>query len=558
LDENSIEDLFERNADMRLLEHRNAEPGKATLPKKRVGSSFGAESIMAGASEDTSEKAAQLRVGIGAAPLTGVIAGAVVGVAIDVFNDGTTPAPESMLLLSLPIEAQFRTGTLRIDGREPTSPEQLFGAGLPLARLTGAASTKVTFQLQIGSGVNTLYLQPRLQATGVPIVGTSGIAIKRATNGQTAAAAQPERPFYELDDEEIAERATDVGNPILPPVLTADEIPVSEAPPAAAPVAAAPIAAAPIAEPIATAEPTVAAAPEPELMLVEPPPITARATPAARAAAAKAALAKAKLTKTSAFDAALAEVEAAGTPRKRVAAEQPAPDSAGAQQEAFVAPGIPVRAPASEERMTRYRTLGASDVALLERLFTAPVPGVIAHYIMISTLACNEPHSGDDASGFAPFLRADIESLGRALVHTRMGKASTYKVSQDDLDALALPWSVTPDLPPGTTARLRRDLRQPEWAAIGGLLQPSERDSTLRTRIALLALAGAQLEGADARAAETVRTALAAYRSAILAWLVPLCVASAGATSFVIPMPAAGVDEGGRAVVAALKAALRL
>ena len=77
---------------------------------------------------------------IAAAPASGVIPGAVVGVAIDVFNDGNAPAPESKLLVSAPIESEFRTGTLRIDGREVQAPEQLFAHGLPIARLPGATS----------------------------------------------------------------------------------------------------------------------------------------------------------------------------------------------------------------------------------------------------------------------------------------------------------------------------------------------------------------------------------------------------------------------------------
>ncbi|HEV8021171.1 MAG TPA: hypothetical protein VGP41_07930, partial [Candidatus Lustribacter sp.] len=70
------------------------------------------------------------------------------------------------------------------------------------------------------------------------------------------------------------------------------------------------------------------------------------------------------------------------------------------------------------------------------------------------------------------------------------------------------------------------------------------------------ALAGATLDGVDRRATEESESSLAAYRSAVLAWLVPLCVASAGAESFVIPAPPATVDAAGRRLVAALKSAL--
>jgi len=226
-------------------------------------------------------------------------------------------------------------------------------------------------------------------------------------------------------------------------------------------------------------------------------------------------------------------------------------------KDVVAAPKAPPRAATPpEERMLRYRTLGNNDIALLDRLFTPDVPGVIAHYVMISSIACSEPGSGEDSSGFGAFLRRDIELLGRALVHSRMGKTPQYRIVQADLAGLALDWQLQPppSFPP--QRRLRRDLRRPEWTAISGLLQPSDRDATLRTRIALLQLAGTTFDGADRRAAAECESALAAYRSSILAWLVPLCVASAGSDSFVIPSPPAAVDTAGRRLVAALKAAL--
>jgi hypothetical protein len=176
--------------------------------------------------------------------------------------------------------------------------------------------------------------------------------------------------------------------------------------------------------------------------------------------------------------------------------------------------------------------------------------------VVISSIACIEPGEGEDNSGYGAFLRRDIELLGRALVHSRMGKAPQYRIVQADLDGLSLAWHLTPQQAFPPQRRLRRDLRKPEWQAIGGLIAPSERDTTLRTRIALLALAGATLDGVDRRSTDECEAALAAYRSAVLAWLVPLCVASAGAESFVIPNPPVTVDVAGRKLVAVLKSAL--
>jgi hypothetical protein len=497
MDPNAIDELFERNADMRLLEFRHAEPGKGAPPNNPIRtSSFSNESIVSAVPDAVIEKAARMRVSIAAAPASGVIPGAVVGVAIDVFNDGTGPAPESKLVVSTPLESEFRVGTLRVDGREVQAPEQLFNRGLPIARLQGATSSKVTFQLAILPGVNALYLQPRLQTNGVPVVGTAGVAIKRLA---TSAPIEPARPFYELDEEETAEVAAESAEPIMPPLLhIAPPEPQVETPPPELLVAAVPVPE--VVAAIAAPEPEIVA-PEPEIQVPEP---EARKKPVL-----------------------------------------PAPN---APLGSNVVP---------EERMIRYRTLGSNDIALLDRLFATESPSIIAHYILISSIACTEPGSGEDASGYMPFLRRDIELLGRALVHARMGKAPQYRVSQADLDALALPWSLTPQQAFPPQRRLRRDLRKSEWAAIGGLTQPSERDATLRTRIALLALAGATLDGVERRAAEECASALTAYRAAALAWLVPLCVASAGADAFVIPNPPAKIDEAGRRAVAAIKTALR-
>jgi hypothetical protein len=197
-----------------------------------------------------------------------------------------------------------------------------------------------------------------------------------------------------------------------------------------------------------------------------------------------------------------------------------------------------------------------SDIGLLERLFASDPPGVIAHFIMISSIACTEPGSGEDTSGYALFLRRDIELLGRALVHSRMGKAPQYRIAQGDLDGLSLTWDDAQQQTFPPQRRLRRDLRKPELAAIGKLMQSSERDASLRTRIALLALAGTTLDGTEKRAGAACTAALRAYCSAALAWLVPLCVASAGAESFVVPNAPPALDDAGRKLVAALKAAI--
>jgi len=263
----SLDDLFERNADMRLLERRHRELGAPTSDGKarRVGGGFGAESIVPATAEPAREDTPLMRVEVAAAPLTGVIPGAVLGVAVDVYNDGGAPAPEATLQLSLPIESQFREGSLRLDGREVTAPERLFTDGLPIPRLPGASSSKVTFQLQVLPGLVPLILQPSLRAEGVPVVGTVGISIKRGAATSTTPPAQPpQRPFYELEEDELDEVPTsEAEQPILPPLLARDEPDLSEPeePPAAALVAVPEPVPLPFVEPEPAPEPAPAPAP---------------------------------------------------------------------------------------------------------------------------------------------------------------------------------------------------------------------------------------------------------------------------------------------------------
>ncbi len=454
MDQSAIDDLFERNADMRLLELRHSDSGRTAGAVRHTVTSFSGESTVSATPRVPLADAPRLRVDIVAAPKTGVIAGALVGIAIEVYNDGTAPAPTSTLVLSLPIEAAFRTGTLRVDGREATAPERLFGDGLPVARLPGGTSSKIVFQLQVLPGLNPLYLQPRLQTNGVPVVGTPGISIKRAATPGIRPPDAPERPFYELDPEEQAADEALTAAPILPPV--------------------------------------------------EPP-----------------------------------------APAPQATVEPPAPPPAHV-------------APAAYERMSRYRTLGPSEIAVINRLFRSDDPGVIAHFVLISTLTCSEGDDGSDATGYTAFLRSDGEQLGRAMVVARLGKPVDYRVTQSSLDDLELPWQPTP--PPTTTPRraprrLRRDLSETECRAIASLVAPSQRDSQLRVRIALLALAGATIEGVSRARADECVDALASYRSAVLAWLIPLCVASMSNAAPPLPQPPANVDAAGRRVVAALTAA---
>ena len=220
-------------------------------------------------------------------------------------------------------------------------------------------------------------MQPRLQTNGVPVVGTAGMTIKRAA-GSGAPIAAPSRPFYELEDDEADEVGLPGEEPILPPVLDRTETPVAASP--VLPAVAAPAALPEL--PLAPPEPAATLAPPPEPEPEPPAPKIIEPEPLMLAV--------------------IAEPEPKPEPA-------PAPKPGPTRKK----PPLPTAAPkaplgataAAEERMIRYRTLGNNDVALLDRLFTADVPGIIAHYVMISSIACAEAGDEPEAGGYPAFLR---------------------------------------------------------------------------------------------------------------------------------------------------------
>ena len=483
---------------MRLLERRHQEVTATATDgaSRRVGGGFGAESIVPGASADvTLEEAPRLRVEIAAAPQTGVIPGAMVGIAVDVYNDGTAPAPGATLQLSLPMESEYREGSLRLEGREITAPERLFGTGISIPRLPGETSTKVTFQLRVLPGLTPLILQPRLRAEGVPIVGTVGISIKRGTIGPTAPAAQPPpRPFYELEEDELDEiGGGEEEQSILPPVLVEDEEAIAEA----------------------VAEPAVEPPREPE---PEPEPA-----------------------------AALPELEL----DLRLEPEPaPAPEPEPSRPPATAA------VPAVEARPARYRAIGAAELALLERLFATETPGPIAHLMTISTLACTQGPDGGDVGGFDSAVRKNADALARALVLQRLGKTPVGLVPAGQLEALAADAEPALGAAPPHPA-LRRTIRRTDANAIAALVRSTDRDPTMRFHLALLALGAEAVDGlGDAAHAGECAVMLVSYRANALAWLGPACVGSAGHPGTALPDPTPALDAAGRRLVAALRAAL--
>ena len=400
----SLDDLFERNADMRLLERRHREVGASTNDGKarRVGGGFGAESIVPGATAELERGDAPLmRVEVAAAPLTGVIPGAVLGIAIDVYNDGNTPAPESTLQCAVPIEAQYRDGSLRLDGQRSHRARAAFRGRPP----DPAPAGRVVEQGHVSAAGAAGRLAAHLAAA---------LAIRRGPG---------RRDGRDLDQARLADAHRDAG---------------------AAPAAGASVLRARGGrarggrarrgrrERSVGADP--AAGPH---RRQRPARRRRRCRGRAGAAAASAGRARARAPARTGTG--------AGTRRRPGGARQPEP-----------APPAAAVDPAAELRTARYRPIGAAEIGVLERLFAAGAPGPIAHLMTISLLACTQNAAGDDVGHFDAAVRGNGETLGRALVLQRLGKPTAFLINQSQLDGLAADREPRAAAPPARPT-LRRD-----------------------------------------------------------------------------------------------------
>ena len=259
-----LDDLFDRDADSRLLERRRREelglaphrpPASSTPPR------FGAESMLADDAPAPAPRSAVLRVAVVARPNRELIPGAVVTVVVSVHDDGHAAAGDVELRITLPAEAEAIPGSFARDDVE-LDGDALLGAGLRLGTIEAGEEVRIRFAFRVLPGTGALDLGVHAGAPGVPTISAPAQRLMRRS-GHTAMAET--RPFYELetgeaDDElrgivaaeSVSERAVDalVDEPIVVPVIEREPEPE-------------PFAIEPEPEPIAVAEPEPEPAPPP-------------------------------------------------------------------------------------------------------------------------------------------------------------------------------------------------------------------------------------------------------------------------------------------------------
>jgi hypothetical protein len=259
-----LEALFERDADLQLLERRRREElglGTHAAAHSRTPVRFGPESIVNEAAPHPS-RGALLRVSLEARPDRELIPGAVVTIVATVQDEGGAEAPETLLRISVPPEAEpiagsFARDELTLDG------EALLGEGLQLGTIPAEGQVRIRFAVRIVPGTDHLDILAHAAAPGVPAIAAPALRLTRRAGH---AAYAPARPFFELEAGEATETAAPAA-PEQPEVQRVVDHVVDE--PAVPP----PVAAAPPPRPQA---PEPAPIPEPEPIAV---PVAAVAAP---------------------------------------------------------------------------------------------------------------------------------------------------------------------------------------------------------------------------------------------------------------------------------------
>jgi hypothetical protein len=254
------DDRFERSADMRLMDLQRTRLG-APAPRldwERLGGAL----PHGGAPPDDAPEARGplLSAILDAQPRGGLIPGAQVTVSLAIVNDGSAGIAGIRAVLPLPAGLRLVPGSLRIDAadRDDEVAEDLLGGGIALAPIGPGERRTVVARFAVESGLDDVVLLPHVRADdGTGITGPRGLRLTRGAHRPLDVARAPERPFYELDDDEVALEAEPPDEPALAP-----------APPPSAVVV----------QPPEHFEPVLPPLPEPEPE-PEPEPVAAPAAP---------------------------------------------------------------------------------------------------------------------------------------------------------------------------------------------------------------------------------------------------------------------------------------
>jgi hypothetical protein len=511
-----VDELFERNADTRLLDRRRRDelglPPVAT-PASPTPARFGPESMLGGDGVPlAAPRGAMLRVSLQARPGRELIPGAVVTVVAEVADDGDTDADDVRLRIAIPPEAEpipgsFARDDIALDG------EALLGEGLRVGTVPAAAAIRLRFAVRVLPGTGPLDLVAHAAAPGVPVIAAPALRLTRRSGH---AAYDAPRPFFELEAGETDDDLAAVAAAPPQPERTIDTM-VDE------PAAPAVLASAEVLEP----EPVELQEPEPE-----PEPSSEPAFP---------------------------ELELPPEPEPLPEPEpesEPSPEPAFPELELPQSHAVADVEPAPVQVFALARVLDADEVRALERVFSGAVPHGLAALALLSSVAAADGALGR-ALGVSEFARAVSAALPRALVAARMNRPTPPVVTPEAL-AVIRPDADAPDddfAYEGALLVARLDVR--ELDALRALLGRALDDPFLRGVQVLLAVAPRALDGVSEDAALRARDALAAYRAAAGGWLMRVTVRRAVDRRY-DPLTAddPALHDAGRALVGVLREAV--
>jgi hypothetical protein len=235
-----VDELFDRNADSRLLERRRSEE-LGLPPIASRGSTtparFGPES-MVGNVPLAAPRGPMLRVSLDARPNRELIPGAVVTIVAEAGDDGDTDADDVSLRIAIPPESEPIAGSFARDGVE-LDGEALLGEGLRVGTIPAAGAIRVRFAIRVLPGTEPLDIVAYAHAPGVPAISAPALRLGRRSGH---AAYEAPKPFFELEPHEVDEE-------LKTTAAAADSEPVAES----API----VESAPVVEPVAESVPVV-------------------------------------------------------------------------------------------------------------------------------------------------------------------------------------------------------------------------------------------------------------------------------------------------------------
>lgn len=410
---------FDESADMRLLEHQRKALG-IEAPSKRAWSAPHTDLNDGLLTEESTPspplRGARIAAALSALPGINVIAGTVVTLSLAIQNEGTEPGRSIIATVPLPSESRLRPGTLVIDGRSADSGSDgaLVGNGLPLGDMQAGQRITLIWKIDVLPGTKSLVIVPHVQAQGAAVLGSMPLRITRATMPSYGAVPSkykpreevPERPFYELDEDEVLSLDTEI--PPLPKPVRAEPILVM-----------------------------------PDLVVEAPPELAAPSEPPALPAP--------KSVKKTASPAQKKTNKAPAKPRAKAASKTTSgpvaiPDPVVASDSA----AVPQPEPAAIRAL--FCPLESVSLELIKKLFDNEFAGALPHYALQNALACAITSNGRRI-GLREHLAAQNGMLSRALLMRKLGKAiSVSEFARGELtfpalrEAVAQPGTERPSL----------------------------------------------------------------------------------------------------------------